>query len=98
MITAKIFMDADFYPTNEVSLTLTGEFIDGERGSRDSYGAPIEPDIEPYIELHDIFIEELQKSVSLTEAAELFDKSERDLLIDFVYELGNSQDFDDMPF
>lgn len=84
-IKASVFLEADCYPENEVTVTITGWFHEGERGSRDAYGAQIEPDIDDTIELYkDVYIEELKRDVSIEEAAELFDMSIRDLEYYFI--------------
>ncbi len=74
-----IYMECDNFPTNEVYVRLTGTFIEEERGSRDSYGCQIEPDYGAYFELDDIFITDYNKSVTIEEAAILFERSKYEL-------------------
>ena len=78
-----IFMECDNFPTNEVYVKLIGTFIEEERGSRDSYGCQIEPDHAAYFELDDILITDYNKSVTIEEAAILFERSKYELQILF---------------
>ncbi len=74
-----IYMECDNFPTNEVYVKLIGTFVEEERGSRDSYGCQIEPDYGAYFELDDIFITDYNKSVTIEEAAILFERSKYEL-------------------
>lgn len=74
-----LFMECDNFPANEVTVKLTAYFVEAERGDRDEYGAQLEPDHDAYFEIKDIYIEDFHKSVSISEAAVLFEKSEADL-------------------
>jgi hypothetical protein len=74
-----IFMECDNFPTNEVYVKLIGTYIEEERGSRDSYGCQIEPDYSAYFELTDIFITDYNKSVTIEEAAILFERRKSEL-------------------
>lgn len=74
-----IFMECDNFPTNEVYVKLIGIYIEEEIGSRDSYGCQIEPDYSAYFELTDIFITDYNKSVTIEEAAILFERSKYEL-------------------
>ena len=74
-----IHMECDNFPTNEVYVKLIGTFIEEERGSRDSYGCQIEHDYGAYFELDDIFITDYNKSVTIEEAAILFERSKYEL-------------------
>jgi hypothetical protein len=72
-------MECDNFPTNEVYVKLIGTYIEEERGSRDSYGCQIEPDYSAYFELTDIFITDYNKSVTIEEAAILFERRKSEL-------------------
>jgi hypothetical protein len=74
-----IFMECDNFPTNEVYVKLIGTYIEEERGSRDAYGCQIEPDYSAYFELNDIFITDYNKSVTIEEAAILFERRKSEL-------------------
>jgi hypothetical protein len=74
-----IFMECDNFPTNEVYVKLIGTYIEEERGSRDAYGCQIEPDYSAYFELDDIFITDYNKSVTIEEAAILFERTKSEL-------------------
>ena len=74
-----IFMECDNFPTNEVYVKLIGTYIEEERGSRDSYGCQIEPDYSAYFELTDIYIKDYDKSVTIDQAAIIFEKSSKEL-------------------
>lgn len=78
-----IHMECDNFPTNEVYVKLIGTFIEEERGSRDAYGCQMEPDYRAYFELDDIFITDFNKSVTIEEAAILFECSKYELQILF---------------
>ena len=72
-------MECDNFPTNEVYVKLIGTYIEEERGSRDSYGCQIEPDYSAFFELDDIFITDYNKSVTIEEAAILFERRKSEL-------------------
>jgi hypothetical protein len=74
-----IFMECDNFPTNEVYVKLIGTYIEEEIGSRDSYGCQMEPDYDAYFELDDIFITDYNKSVTIEEAAILFERTTSEL-------------------
>jgi hypothetical protein len=74
-----IFMECDNFPTNEVYVKLIGTYIEEEIGSKDAYGCQIEPDYSAYFELTDIFITDYNKSVTIEEAAILFERRKSEL-------------------
>ena len=90
-----IFMECDNFPTNEVYVKLIGTFIEEEIGSRDSYGFQIEPDYGAYFELDDIFITDYNKSVTIEEAAVLFERSKYELQILFSETLMEAYESDE---
>jgi hypothetical protein len=89
-----IFMECDNFPTNEVYVKLIGTYIEEERGSRDAYGCQIEPDYSAYFELDDIFITDYDKSVTIEEAAILFERTKSELQTLFSETLMEAYDSD----
>lgn len=57
----------------DITIEIFGEFYPEERGSRDSYGAPIEPDLPAYAEIDNIKID--GKSIEIEELAVLLEYS-----------------------
>jgi len=58
---------------NAYLIEITAEFVDFERGERDSFGVPLEPDFDAHFIIYDIYIGD--KNYSLHELAELLDYS-----------------------
>jgi hypothetical protein len=58
---------------NAYLIEITAEYVDFERGERDSFGVPLEPDFDAHFIIHDIYIGD--KNYSLHELAELLDYS-----------------------
>jgi hypothetical protein len=44
---------ATIYDDSDTAIEVTGEYYRGMRGQRDRYGAPLEPDDEPEMEILD---------------------------------------------
>jgi hypothetical protein len=74
-----IFMECDNFPTNEVYVKISGYYVEPEIGSRDSYGCQLEPDLGGYFELTDIYIKDYDKSVTIDQAAILFERTKSEL-------------------
>ena len=79
IFTTGLFMECDNFPTNEVYVKISGYYVEPEMGSRDSYGCQLEPDLGGYFELTDIYIEDYDKSVTIEQAAIIFEKSWKEL-------------------
>jgi len=58
---------------NVYLIKITAEYVDFERGERDSFGVPLEPDFDAHFIIEDIYIGD--KNYSLHELAELLDYS-----------------------
>lgn len=58
---------------NAYLIEITAEYHEYERGERDSFGVPLEPDFDAHFEIEDIYIGE--KNYSIHELAELLDYS-----------------------
>jgi hypothetical protein len=58
---------------NVYLIEITAEYVDFERGERDSFGVPLEPDFDAHFIIDDIYIGD--KNYSLHELAELLDYS-----------------------
>jgi hypothetical protein len=58
---------------NAYLIEITAEFVDFERGERDRFGVPLEPDFDAHFIIDDIYIGD--KNYSLHELAELLDYS-----------------------
>ena len=58
---------------NAYLIEITAEYVDFERGERDSFGVPLEPDFDAHFIIQDIYIGD--KNYSLHELAELLDYS-----------------------
>lgn len=58
---------------NAYQIEITAEFVDFERGERDSFGVPLEPDFDAHFIIEDIYIGD--KNHSIHELAELLDYS-----------------------
>jgi hypothetical protein len=58
---------------NAYLIEITAEYIDFERGERDSFGVPLEPDFDAHFIIDDIYIGD--KNYSLHELAQLLDYS-----------------------
>ena len=58
---------------NAYLIEITAEYVDFERGERDSFGVPLEPDFDAHFIIDDIYIGD--KNYSLHELAELLDYS-----------------------
>jgi hypothetical protein len=58
---------------NAYLIEITAEYVDFERGQRDSFGVPLEPDFDAHFIIDDIYIGD--KNYSLHELAELLDYS-----------------------
>ena len=54
-------------------IEITAEYVDFERGERDSFGVPLEPDFDAHFIIEDIYIGD--KNYSLHELAALLDYS-----------------------
>ncbi len=72
-------MECDNFPTNEVYVKISGYYVEPEIGSRDSYGCQLEPDLGGYFELTDIYIKDYDKSVTIDQAAILFERTKSEL-------------------
>ena len=58
---------------NAYLIEITAEYIDFERGERDSFGVPLEPDFDAHFIIDDIYIGD--KNYSLHGLAQLLDYS-----------------------
>jgi hypothetical protein len=58
---------------NAYLIEITAEYVDFERGERDSFGVPLQPDFDAHFIIEDIYIGD--KNYSLNELAELLDYS-----------------------
>ena len=58
---------------NAYLIEITAEYVDFERGERDTFGVPLEPDFDAHFIIEDIYIGD--KNHSLHELAELLDYS-----------------------
>ena len=58
---------------NAYIIEITAEYVDFERGERDSFGVPLEPDFDAHFIIEDIYIGD--KNYSLHELAALLDYS-----------------------
>jgi hypothetical protein len=58
---------------NAYLIEITAEYVDFERGERDSFGVPLEPDFDAHFIIDDIYIGD--KNYSIHEFAELLDYS-----------------------
>ena len=58
---------------NAYQIEITAEYVDFERGERDSFGVPLEPDFDAHFIIEDIYIGD--KNYSLHELAALLDYS-----------------------
>ena len=58
---------------NAYLIEITAEYIDFERGERDSFGVPLEPDFDAHFIIEDIYIGD--KNYSIHELTELLDYS-----------------------
>jgi hypothetical protein len=58
---------------NAYLIEITAEYVDFERGERDSFGVPLEPDFDAHFIIDDIYIGD--KNYSLHELAKLLDYS-----------------------
>jgi hypothetical protein len=58
---------------NAYLIEITAEYVDFERGERDSFGVPLEPDFDAHFIIDNIYIGD--KNYSLHELAELLDYS-----------------------
>ena len=94
IFTTGLFMECDNNPTNEVYVKISGYYVEPEMGSRDSYGCQLEPDFGGYFELTDIYIEDYNKSVTIDQAAILFEKSAKELDRYFCEELSEAYEND----
>ena len=79
----------------EIDIVVYGNVTAAEMGTRDSYGAPIEPDLPAYTEIDDIIVE--GKRVDLDELAEMLGQSvsyTSDLLHDEIANAYEDEYFD----
>ena len=79
----------------EIDIVVYGNVTAAEMGTRDSYGAPIEPDLPAYTEIDDIIVE--GKRVDLDELAAMLGKSisyTSDLLHDEIANAYEDESFD----
>jgi hypothetical protein len=58
---------------NAYLIEITAEYVDFERGERDSFGVPLEPDFDAHFIIENIYIGD--KNYSLHELAQLLDYS-----------------------
>jgi hypothetical protein len=58
---------------NAYLIEITAEYVDFERGERNSFGVPLEPDFDAHFIIEDIYIGD--KNYSIHELAELLDYS-----------------------
>jgi hypothetical protein len=58
---------------NAYLIEITAEYVDFERGERDSFGVPLEPDFDAHFIIDDIYIGD--KNHSIHELAQLLDYS-----------------------
>lgn len=58
---------------NAYEIEITAEYVDFERGERDSFGVPLEPDFDAHFIIEDIYIGD--KNYSLHELSALLDYS-----------------------
>ena len=58
---------------NAYLIEITAEYVEFERGERDSFGVPLEPDFDAHFIIEDIYIGD--KNHSIHELAELLDYS-----------------------
>ena len=58
---------------NAYLIEITAEYVDFERGERDSFGVPLEPDFDAHFIIDDIYIGD--KNYSIHELAQLLDYS-----------------------
>jgi hypothetical protein len=58
---------------NAYLIETTAEYVDFERGERDSFGVPLEPDFDAHFIIEDIYIGD--KNHSIHELAQLLDYS-----------------------
>lgn len=58
---------------NAYQIEITAEYVDFERGERDSFGVPLEPDFDAHFIIEDIYIGD--KNYSLHELAALLEYS-----------------------
>jgi hypothetical protein len=58
---------------NAYLIEITAEYVDFERGERDSFGVPLEPDFDAHFIIEDIYIGD--NNYSLHELAQLLDYS-----------------------
>jgi hypothetical protein len=58
---------------NAYIIEITAEYVDFERGERDSFGVPLEPDFDAHFIIEDIYIGD--KNYSLHELSALLDYS-----------------------
>jgi len=58
---------------NTYIIEIIAEYVDFERGERDSFGVPLEPDFDAHFIIEDIYIGD--KNYSLHELAQLLDYS-----------------------
>ena len=78
--TCCIPMACDNFPSNEVSVKLTGTFYPFHAGYREKSGGQLEPDEPAHFEIDSIFIEDFQKELTPEEAAVIFDRDEIQLM------------------
>lgn len=61
----------------DIIIEILGEYVPAERGSRDRWGAPIEPDYDSYFDIQDILID--GNSVETEHVAEILNISVENL-------------------
>ena len=79
----------------EIEIVVLGDVTPAEMGTRDSYGAPIEPDIPAYTEVEDIIVD--GERMDLDELAELLGysiKHTSDMLHEAIADIYEEEYFD----
>lgn len=80
----------------EIDIIVYGSVTAAEMGTRDSYGAPIEPDLPAYTEIDDIIVD--GERVDLDELAEMLGQSVRytsDLLHEAIADAWEEEEYFD---
>ncbi len=92
----KVIIYEETEDLKELEIIVYGSVTAAEMGTRDSYGAPIEPDLPAYTEIDDIIVE--GKRVDLDELAEMLGQSVRytsDLLHEAIADAWEEEEYFD---
>lgn len=92
----KVIIYEETEDLKELEIIVYGSVTSAEMGTRDSYGAPIEPDLPAYTEIDDIIVE--GERVDLDELAEMLGQSVRytsDLLHEAIADAWEEEEYFD---